>query len=37
MNNPVISRVYVQNDTGIASHLGQWFGGLLLFVGLLAV
>ena len=37
MNNPGIFSVYVQDDTWIASHLGQWFGGLLLFVGLLAV
>jgi hypothetical protein len=37
MNNPVIFRVYAQDDTWIASHLGQWFGGLLFFIGLLAV
>jgi hypothetical protein len=37
MNDPVIFMVYARDDTWIASHFGQWFGGLLFFVGLLAV
>ena len=37
MNNPVIFMVYAQDDGWIASHLGQWFGALLFFGGLLAV
>ena len=37
MNNPVIFMVYAQDDSWIAVHFGQWFGGLLFFGGLLAV
>ena len=37
MNNPVIFRVYAQDDSWIASHFGQWFGVLLFFGGLLAI
>jgi hypothetical protein len=37
MNNPVIFRVYAQDDSWIASDFGQWFGALLFFGGLLAV
>jgi hypothetical protein len=36
MNNLVIFRVYAQDDSWIAVHFGQWFGGLLFFGGLLA-
>jgi len=37
MNNPVIFMVYAQNDSWIAVHFAQWFGGLLFFGGLIAV
>jgi hypothetical protein len=37
MNNPVIFMVYAQDDSWIAVHFGQWFGGLLFFGGLIAV
>jgi hypothetical protein len=37
MNNPVIFMVYAQDDSWIAVHFGQWFGGLLFFGGLVAL
>lgn len=37
MNNPVIFKVYAQDNSWIAVHFGQWSGGLLFFGGLLAV
>ena len=37
MNNPVIFMVYAKNDSWIAVHFAQWFGGLLLFGGLVAL
>jgi hypothetical protein len=37
MNNPVIFMVYAKNDSWIAIHFAQWFGGLLLFGGLVAL
>jgi hypothetical protein len=37
MNNPVIFRVYAQDDSWIAVHFGQWLGVLLLFGGLVAL
>ena len=37
MDNPAIFMVYAQDDSWIAVHFAQWFGGLLLFGGLLAV
>ena len=37
INNPVIFMVYAQDDSWIAVHFGQWFGGLPFFGGLPAV
>jgi hypothetical protein len=37
MNNPVIFRVYAQDDSWIAVHFGQWLGVMLLFGGFVAL
>jgi hypothetical protein len=37
MNNPIIFRVYAQDDSWIAVHFAQWLAVLLLFGGLVAL
>jgi len=37
MDNPAIFMVYAQNDSWVAIHFAQWFGGLLFFGGLVAL